>query len=495
MTDQLAPHNPEAEAAVLGNILMEPTNLNEAAFLKADDFFVVKHAYVWQAIQDAKPNGLDYLTVVSALEKRGRLAEVGGAAYVLSLLNKTPNSLNTEGYARLVEEASARRRLLVGTQHLARLAHAGDKTIDTVLSEAESIIRGINNAHVATIDRSKSVKDVAALVLARAREYRDNPMEVRGMKCGIPSLDYTIGGFVGGRLYHLAARPAMGKSSLLAQTATGLALSGHPVLMFSLEMTEEDMVWRMACQLARMDSRALELGKVHGDAFKPFEAAIETITKLPIWIEDKGGRTIAAMRSIAMRYAGEHGIGAVIVDTLNRVGDVSAGANQYQGMTNASHAIADWAHESDFAVIDAVQLSRGNTQRSDKRPQLPDLRDSGAIEEDADYIGGLHREFYYSPDKKDIEHLAAFYTLKHRHGPADADCELYYDAKWPGFGTLAKTTIDLNAELEKRPAPVVTQTRIDSMEEARKRLVEQEKRKREESAQRRAELRPTGTEG
>lgn len=451
MSDQLAPHNPDAEEAVLGNILIEPGNLNEAGFLRTEDFFIVKHGYIWQAIQDAKPQGIDYLTIVSALEKRGRLAEVGGAAYVLSLINKTPNSLNTEGYARLVEEDSARRRLLVGASHLARLAHAGDKSIDTALSEAESIIRGINNQHVATIDRSKSVKDVAALVLDRARLYRDNPQEVRGMTCGIAALDKTIGGYVAGRLYLKAARPAMGKSSMLAQVATGLALNGHPVLIFSLEMTEEDMVWRMACQLARMDSRALELGKIRGDAFKPFEAAIETITKLPIWIEDKGGRTVAAMRSIATRYAGEQGIGAVMVDTLNRVGDVAAGSNLYQGMTNASHAIADWAHESDYAVISAVQLSRGNTQRTDKRPQLPDLRDSGAIEEDADYIGGLHREYYYTPDKKELEHLAAFYTLKHRHGPADADCELYYDAKWPGFGSLVTKTVQLDPPAPPRP--------------------------------------------
>jgi replicative DNA helicase len=457
MADALPICNPEFEEMLLGALLTAPVQLNDVAFLQADDFFVVRSRWIWEAIHDARSKGVDPFSVANELEKKHRLAEVGGLPYVLGLLSKPHLSMSAEGYAREIENLATRRRIVLAAQQGAKAAHQADLPLEVVIAEAESAMRKVGDRHVKTVDTSKAVKDIASAVLAKAREYRDKPAEVRGMLCGIPSLDKTIGGFVEGRLYYLAARPAMGKSSLLAQVATGLAKAGHGVLFFSLEMTEEDLVWRMACQMARMDSKALELGRVGGADFKRFED----------WIEDKGGRNLSTMRSIAQRYVYDHDIKLVVVDTLNRVGDVAAASNQYQGITNASHAIADAAHESNCAWAAAVQLSRKNTMREVKRPELSDLRDSGALEEDGDYIGGLHREYYYKPDDKTLEHQAAFYTLKHRHGAADGACELYYDARWPGFAQLEKRTIELNP-------PASTTKKTDTLEAARLKLIKRE---------------------
>ena len=463
--DQLAPHSIEAESAVLGAALMNPDALNEVGFLTPEDFFIVRHAWIFEAMVTIRERKepIDFMTVVSELEQNSRLAEVGGPAYILSLTNKTPNSLNTEGYGRIVERLATRRRLIDAASQIARAAHSDETDIEKVLDTSQAAMRSVSDRHIKTIDKSKAVKDIAALVLAKAKSYKENPVDIRGMRTGLLPLDHTVGGFVAGRLYHIAGRPGMGKSSLLAQIATGLAQSGCGVLMFSLEMSEEDMVWRMACQLARADSRALELGRASETEFKRFEKAIGEVTKLPIWIDDQAGRSITAMRSIANRYQREHGICAALVDTMNRVGQEAA--DQYLKITKISHAMADWAHDSEYAVVSAIQLSRSNTQRSDKRPTLADIRDSGAIEEDADFIGGLHREYYYTPDRKDLEHLAAFYTLKNRYGPGERDCEMYYDAAWPGFGALEKTKVELNDPPKQESK--------DSLEAAKRKLKNQ----------------------
>lgn len=243
-------------------------------------------------------------------------------------------------------------------------------------------------------------------------------------------------------------------SSLLAQMAWGLAEGGHPVLIFSLEMGAPALVRRMICQKARVSNTESRLGRLNVEDFKKFKAAaveLQDKGRYPIFVEDRAGRTVSAMRSIARRHTDKYGIQAVFIDTINRIGDVSHAHDQYHGMTSTSHAIADWAHDSDYAVLVAAQLSRGNQATGDKRPTLATLRDAGAQEEDADVVIGIHRPGYYKPQDDLINHEAEILPLKIREGATDAMVQLYWEPAWPGFGILEHR--DINELLDTlRPA-------------------------------------------
>lgn len=242
-------------------------------------------------------------------------------------------------------------------------------------------------------------------------------------------------------------------SSLLAQMAWGLAENGHPVLFFSLEMKAAALVRRMICQKARVSYTASRLGRLSDIDFRKFKSAaiqMQDQEKYPLYIEDRAGRTVSTMRSIARRYADQHGIKAVFIDTINRIGDVSHARDQYHGMTAVSHAIADWAHESEYAVLVAAQLSRGNQLTGDKRPTLATLRDAGSQEEDADVVIGIHRPGYYNPENDLIIHEAELLPLKVREGATDTMVKLYWEPSWPGFGVLE--TRDINNLDAMRPA-------------------------------------------
>jgi replicative DNA helicase len=477
--DQLAPHSIESEEAVLGSILISPDALLEVASLKPDDFFIVRHAWVYEAMLTLhnRRDPVDYLTVVNELEQARKLTEVGGAAYILSLINKTPSALNVWGYGQVVEKMALRRRLIDAGGQLARLAHSNEADIDVIIEKAEAVVGEVTKKRAATISTIKGASELANEEFLQAIMWDSDPQEIRGYRCGIEPVDRAMGGWEERKYYKVAAPTGVGKSALLCQMFAGFAENGAPGLYFSLEMPANELIRRIICQRAQVDSRKLKEGKLTPQELERYKEQAMIVAKFPLWIESRAGLSVRQMQSIARRFEREKGIKAVFVDTINRVGDVSKGSTPYQGMTNASTAVADWAHNSNFFVIDASQLSRAAATRTDKRPQLSDLRDSGSQEQDADGVFMLYREGYYNPEKLDKANIAELILRKNRYGEANYTVELFWQPVWPGFARLQKTTIDLEAGLKDFPKPKDTLTTI-----------------RERQAKREA-LKPTGTEG
>lgn len=452
-TDDLDPRSIEAEEAVLALAIADPDTLDETGFLRPDDFFIVRHGWMWEAVKTIRErgDGVEYLSVVTELERRGRLQESGGAAGVLSLVNKALQYpiFDAPAYARIVHDMAVRRGLIAAASRIARLAHSDETAIDEVVTRAEEEIVGVGERRASAVEQVQSVANVAADLMVEAQMRRDDPRDMVGMRTGLRPVDDMLLGIEPGLAYWIAGRPGMGKSSLLAQMAWGLAEHGCPVLFFSLEMKAEALVRRMICQMARVDNKLLRLGKLPPIEYRKWQAAaarIQNADKYPLFIEARSGRTVADMKAIARRYANKHGIKAVVIDTINRIADVGKAGDQYHGMTAVSHAVADWAHDSAYAVLVAAQLNRGNQQGHNKRPTLATLRDAGAQEEDADVVLGLHREGYYKPDVADLEHVAELLPLKVREGATEAMAKLYWDAKWPGFGMLDQVkSVNLDA--------------------------------------------------
>lgn len=463
MSDELRPQDVAAERQILNAVMNDAYVYEEISYLTPDDFYDTAHSWIWEAIQgiaEDTPIGeqtFNFQVVQRKLEANGRKIKGGWLLFLTKIVTEewVPFAdLVAKENARAIAEMATRRRLLDSCSAIARLSHSKETPIEDVLSKVEDIVIGVRDRHAVTVEDVLPISSVAADVMLETQVYQNNPRDIVGMKTGLRPLDNMLLGVEPGLAYWIAGRPGMGKSSLLAQMAWGLAENGHPVLFFSLEMKAAALVRRMICQKARVSYTASRLGRLSDIDFRKFKSAaiqMQDQEKYPLYIEDRAGRTVSTMRSIARRYADQHGIKAVFIDTINRIGDVSHARDQYHGMTAVSHAIADWAHESEYAVLVAAQLSRGNQLTGDKRPTLATLRDAGSQEEDADVVIGIHRPGYYNPENDLIIHEAELLPLKIREGATDTMVKLYWEPSWPGFGVLE--TRDINSNLDAlRPA-------------------------------------------
>ena len=457
MSADLRPSDVSAERQVLRAVMVDGYAYEEIAYLKPTDFYDVANGWVWEAVQDIAadtPMGEQVFStqlVQRRLEAKGRKLEGGWLMFLTRIVTEgwEPYAeLVAKENARVIAERATRRRLIDACSDIARLAHSEDTPIEDVLEKAGANVESVRDRHAIMADEVVSGSDVAVSVLLDTQDRQDNPRDVVGMKTGIRPLDGLLLGIEPGLAYWIAGRPGMGKSSLLAQMAWGLAEHGHPILFFSLEMKAAAIMRRMICQKARVSNTNSRLGKLSDVDFRRFKEAAHAFQdkdKYPLYIDERAGRTVAAMRSIARRYADKHGIQAVFIDTINRVGDVGRARDQYHGMTATSHAIADWAHDSKYAILSAAQLSRGNQQAGDKRPTLATLRDAGSQEEDADVVVGIHRPGYYNTEDESLAHIAEILPLKIREGATDTMVKLYWEGAWPGFGLLEQVKeIDLD---------------------------------------------------
>jgi len=453
---QLTPHSVEAEQAVLGAILVNPGSLYEVSdFLRADDFFVVRNGWIYDAMLNisARHDPIDYLVVVSELDRAGKLKECGGAAYILSLINSTPSALNIDGYGRMVERTATLRRLELAAGEVAKVSHAYEMELEDALSVASDAIVSVIDRHTGTIETAQTVRDIAGDVSMEAVIWAEDPRDVRGIATGLHGLDTSTGGFEAGLLYYLAGRPGAGKSALISRAARGVAENDHCVIVYSLEMTKRAMVRRMGMQLSGVNGTQLKQGRLPKPELHKFLQALDQIAKLPIIIESRSNLSILEMEAITRKYSRDYDIGLVVIDTLNVVRDRADGL--YEKMTNISRQVKDWAHSSPYGILAAVQLSRVNEKSTDKRPTQSALRDSGALEQDADWIGGLHREFAYAktPEDRallaDREHVAELLPLKVRDGACEMAAELYWDASCVNFSDMYKQNVSL--DYDKHP--------------------------------------------
>jgi len=416
-SDQLAPHSIEAEEAVLGAILINPEAIFEVlSFLRADDFFIVRHAWIWEAMLKIheRRDPLDYLTVVNELEQSGRLSEVGGAAYLLSLINKTPSALNVEGYGRIVERMAIRRRLIEAAGQVARVAHSDETDINAVIAQAEQAIFDVTERRLTSelVPVRQVLSDYFDHVSFLARHQED----VMGVPTGFIDLDRMLGGLQKSDLLIIAARPGMGKSSWLNSVLMNAARQGQRVALFSLEMSNEQLVQRFVSGETNIPSEKLRLGRLDERDWARFVAATQHLSELQIFLDDTPALSTVELRTKARRLHLEFGLNLIMIDYLQLMTTPYRTENRVQEISYISRALKQLARELNIPVIAAAQLSRAVEQRNDKRPMLSDLRESGSIEQDSDVVMFIYRDAYYNPESPD-GNRAEILIAKHRNGP------------------------------------------------------------------------------
>lgn len=442
-TEQLAPHSIEAEEAVLGSILIDPDALYEVLpFLRADDFFIVRHAWIWEALVNLheRRDPIDYLTLINELEQMGRLEEVGGAAYILGLINKTPSALNVEGYGRIVERMAVRRRLIDAAGRIVRVAHSEETDIDEVLNQAEQAIFEVTERRLAR--DLVPIREVVSAYFDRVSVLARQQEEVLGVPTGFVDLDRLLGGLQKSDLIIVASRPGMGKSSWLNSVVLHAARNRQRVALFSLEMSNEQIVQRFISAETNIPSHKLREGRLDERDWAQFVAATQRLGEMPIFLDDTPAISTQEVRTKARRLYMEYGLDLIAIDYLQLMTTPFRTENRVQEISYISRSLKQLARDLNVPVIAAAQLSRAVDQRDDKHPRLADLRESGSIEQDADVVLFLYRESYYKPDTP-LGHLTEVHVAKHRNGPTGT-VNLVFIPDLTQFKNAAPVSVDLD---------------------------------------------------
>jgi replicative DNA helicase len=415
--DSLAPHNVEAEEAVLGAILLSPEALFEVlSFINADDFFIVRHAWIWEAIVNLHERRapIDYLTIASDLEQIGRLEEIGGVACLLNLISKTPSALNIEGYARVVEQMAVRRRLISAASRIAQVAHSEEPDIDEVINRAEQAVFEVTERRLSR--ELVPIRDVVSDYFDHVSYLTRHQGEFIGVPTGFKDLDQKLGYMQKSDLLIVASRPGMGKSSLLASVVMNAARYHQRVALFSLEMSNEQIVQRFISMDTNIPSNKLREGRLDDRDWDRFVKATQSLSELPIHMDDTPSLSTQELRTKARRLHMEFGLNLILIDYLQLMTTPFRTENRVQEISFISRALKGLARELNVPVVAAAQLSRAVEQRTDKRPLLADLRESGSIEQDADVVMFIYRDAYYNPDTP-VGNRAEVNVAKHRNGP------------------------------------------------------------------------------
>lgn len=424
---QSQPNNREAEEAVLGAVLINPeTYFDLASFLHADDFYIIRNRWIWEAFVrlQARLSPIDFVTVCSELEAQGQLVEAGGEAYIMSLINQTPTSLHAAAYGRMVEEDSIRRRILTAANGMAKLAYNRQRSIDTVMDEAEKAVFGISERRIQT--DAQPIKDVLGEVYDRVSQLSRRDEQFFGVPTGLTDLDTILGGLQASDLLIIAGRPGSGKTGFLISVAKNAAQKYKKhVAIFSLEMSSSQLVQRLIAQETGIDTQRLRNGKLLDHEWSSFTHAIEVLNDTHIFLDDTPAITPLQLRTKCRRLHLEYHLDLVIVDYLQLMGSDSRVENRVQEVSYISRNLKVLARELDVPVLAAAQLSRAVEQRADKRPVLSDLRESGSLEQDSDIVMFIHR-----PDMNDKTspraNIAELIVAKHRNGPTHSGIELIF---------------------------------------------------------------------
>ena len=411
-TPNLIPHSREAEEAVLGAILINPEAYYEVApFLQADDFYIHRHRFIWQALAGLHERRcpVDFLTLSEELDRRGHLAEIGGPAYLSGLINSTPTSLHAEAYGHLVQGDAVRRRMLEAANQVAKLAYQSDAPLETLVDESERAIFAAGERLLA-----RDLRPVSSVLdeLYDQVEQRASRGEQPGIPTGFSALDRLLGGLQPSDLLIIAGRPGMGKTSLLLSTIRHAAQQHHKrVAFFSLEMSSVQMAQRLVSQYTGIESMRLRSGRLAADDWTAFTQAVEVIGGTQLFLDDTPALTPTQLRAKCRRVHAEYGLDLVVIDYLQLMTAGGRIENRTQEISHISRQLKVLARELDVPVLAAAQLSRAVEQRADKRPVLSDLRESGSIEQDADVV-----LFLYRPEDEP-NGLVDVNIAKHRNGP------------------------------------------------------------------------------
>lgn len=440
------PHNREAEESVIGSILINPEAYFEVAqFLKAEDFYIHRHQWIWDVFIFLQENRtpIDIVTVTEELENRGKLTELGGSAYLTALINNVPTSLHAEAYGRIIEENSIRRNMLLAANDIAKLAFRQDTNIEIVMDEAEKSVFGISERRM-TRDL-QSIQQVLGEVTKRMDLLSRRDEDTFGVPSGFIDLDKLLGGFQPSDFLIVAGRPGTGKTAFLLSLAKNAAQKYKKhVAIFSLEMSNEQLIQRLIAQQTGLDSQLLRRGKLGDEDWPLFVEAVGSLEETRIWLDDTPALTPLQLRTKSRRLHMEHNLDLIVVDYLQLMSSGARIENRVQEVSYISRNMKILARELNVPVVAAAQLSRAIEQRSDKEPQLSDLRESGSLEQDADVVIFISRPELY--DRETIEkNVAHIKVAKHRNGPVGT-VKLVFLEKIAKFENAATRTIDLTTK-------------------------------------------------
>lgn len=411
------PQSMDAERAVLGAMLLNPDATAEVIqVLTAQDFHRPAHQHVYDAVTGLFAAGrpADPVTVAEELNRHGLLGGVGGPQGLLELEAAAPSAANAGHYARIVEEKSMRRKLIAVGSDVAGLGYDGPDDIDKAVDQAETLVFAIAERRIR--DSMTPMHQLLGPVLDRTEELYDNKGEITGTPTGFPDLDRLLGGLQPGALTVIGARPSTGK------TALALAMAGHaskstPTVMFSLEMSHMEITQRMLCSAASVDSRRIRTGQLTDQDWSRISTGVSKLGESQLWVDDNPNLTVTEIRAKARRLRAETGsLGLVIVDYLQLMSGSRRVESRNLEVSEISRGLKVLARELDCPVVALSQLSRGVESRVDKRPTLADLRDSGAVEQDADVVAFIYRDALYDREKVD-DGSTELIVAKHRNGP------------------------------------------------------------------------------
>ncbi|MDO9546690.1 MAG: replicative DNA helicase [Pelolinea sp.] len=415
---QSQPHNRQAEEAVLGSVLINPESYYDVAqVLEADYFYIIRNRWIWEVFIKLHENRspIDILTVSEELENRNQLEEIGGQAYLMMLVNQTPSSLNAEAYAKIVEETSVRRRMLASANEMAKLAYQQDRQIENIIDAAEKSVFNLSERRIRR--DLESIQIVVSQYYDRVSQLSQRSEEIFGVPTGLSDLDKVLGGLQKSDLLIIAGRPASGKTGFLLTIAKNAALKHKKhVAMFSLEMSNEQLVQRMIAQETGINSQDLRSGKIKEDQWDVFTKAIEVLGDSKIYLDDTPALTPIQLRTKCRRLHLEHHIDLILVDYIQLMSSESRTDNRVQEVSYISRNLKTLARELNVPVLAAAQLSRAVEQRSDKRPMLSDLRESGSLEQDADIVMFIHKKDALATENEKAQ-LIELIIAKHRNGP------------------------------------------------------------------------------
>ncbi len=436
---KIPPQNLDAEMSLLGAVLIDEEVLADITEHVAEkDFYDKRHASIYAAMMRLyeKHKPVDLLTLTDELQRKKELEVIGGSAYLTDLTNYVPTAAHAQAYAELVAQKAVRRRLIKASAEISEMGFDEDTTTQELLEKAEAELFSVSDQSLK--QDLTSIESILTESFDRMEELHRNKGALRGVRTGYRDLDNMTAGLQRSDLIILAARPAMGKTTLVTNLAYNVAtIAKQPVLFFSLEMSKEQLVDRMLADASGVDAWNIRTGNLSDQDFAKLSEAMGEMAEAPIYIDDTPGLSVLEMRTKARRAAHEAPLGLIIVDYLQLMqASGRSDGNRVQEVSEISRGLKLIARELNVPVIALSQLSRSVENRSPQVPQLADLRESGSIEQDADIVMFIYREAYYNPETE-RENITDLIIAKHRNGPV-GKVELYFHPERLRFMSLDK---------------------------------------------------------
>ena len=440
LIERVPPQNLEAEQAVLGAMLIEKEAIARVTeLLKGGDFYREAHRLIFEAMLDLynRNEAVDMITVIELLKREDHLERVGGIAYVTSLANSVPTAANVHYHAKIVEEKALLRQLIQTSTQIAALGYEGSEEVSQIVDQAEKMILEVSNRRIG--GDFTPIKSIVLDAFGKIEQIYESRGGITGLATGFKDLDRLTSGLQKSDLILVAARPSMGKTAFTLNIASNVAIrEKKAVAFFSLEMSKEQLVQRMLCAEASIDSQKLRIGELEDDDWTKLINAADRLSGAPIFIDDTAGISVLEMRSKARCLKVEHDLSLIIIDYLQLMqgSGGKGGENRQQEISEISRSLKGLARELGVPVVALSQLSRSVESRQVKKPMLSDLRESGSLEQDADIVAFLYREDYYNPDTEN-KNITEIIVAKHRNGPVDS-VQLFFHKQFTRFADLTR---------------------------------------------------------